>query len=202
MNTTQTDPVPVPVVDESSIPDDICHLMLDLETLSTCRQACVISVGAVILTRTRILSRYYAIIQDVDAQFTLGAVSRPSTALWWMQQSEAARQQFTEEHKVATIDVLHVIKGFMSRCQTIWGNGGDFDPPILENLYRIYGMAPPWGHRAIRCFRTHKSEWPEVYVDRPEIAHSAVDDALAQAKTLIRIWNYIDRLKASACKAS
>jgi exodeoxyribonuclease VIII len=71
----------------------------------------------------------------------------------------------------------------------VWGNGADFDLPILSAAYVAAGFGgPPWKPYNGRCYRTLKNLRPDV--PRPErrgTAHNALDDAVFQAEHAIAL---------------
>ena len=75
----------------------------------------------------------------------------------------------------------------------IWGNGADFDNPILEAAYDLLKMPAPWKYNEGRCYRTLKSLFPTV-VAIPQAAnakHNALLDAKNQAEHASRILKFI-----------
>lgn len=78
----------------------------------------------------------------------------------------------------------------------VWGNGANFDISILEQAYLDAGMRTPWGYRNVRCFRTVMSEFGiETDWVKPVVAHDALADAEAQARTL---QNCMQRIRSVA----
>lgn len=74
------------------------------------------------------------------------------------------------------------------RSVNVWGNGADFDKPIIENAYYVLGMPRPWDDYRGRCYRTLKNDWNRVAKPpREGTHHKALDDALFQARHLIAI---------------
>jgi len=72
---------------------------------------------------------------------------------------------------------------------TLWGNGSTFDNVILSNAYRAIGVKQPWDFWNDRCYRTLKSLYPHVKLERSGVAHNALDDAKSQAMHAVRIIN-------------
>jgi exodeoxyribonuclease VIII len=69
----------------------------------------------------------------------------------------------------------------------VWGNGASFDNTILTETYKRLGRTPPWPFWKDRCYRTVKSMFPNVPMERSGTHHNAMDDALTQAQHLIEI---------------
>ncbi len=69
----------------------------------------------------------------------------------------------------------------------IWGNGADFDLPLLWSAFRAVGIMKPWAPYSGRCYRTMKNLVPTVMMMREGMHHRALDDAISQANHLARI---------------
>lgn len=174
------------------------HIMLDLETLDTANTAVVLSIGAVAFDPRRpgpVESFYVEMSPDIDDQQTHGRTISGSTVLWWMQQSDAARQLFDTIRQVGirrarTVDALHLFGKFLTQHDSppIWGNGADFDNAILASLYKSYSIEQPWSHRQNRCYRTVKALHPGIALSRSGTHHNALDDAATQARHLQEIY--------------
>jgi exodeoxyribonuclease VIII len=68
-----------------------------------------------------------------------------------------------------------------------WGNGASFDNVIMDNAYRAVNMTRPWLPWEDRCYRTMKN-LVNIPIDKREgVYHNALDDALTQAKHLMKI---------------
>jgi inhibitor of KinA sporulation pathway (predicted exonuclease) len=72
----------------------------------------------------------------------------------------------------------------------VWGNGADFDNPILAAAYRATGISQGWKPYNGRCYRTIKNLAPQVRLVRTGTHHNALDDARAQAQHLLDIVEY------------
>jgi hypothetical protein len=68
----------------------------------------------------------------------------------------------------------------------IWGNGADFDLPILAGAYQAVDRPVPWHPWNGRCYRTLKNLLPAVAAPpRASKKHHALDDAIYQAMLLL-----------------
>ena len=165
-------------------------VMLDLETTGTGPTAAIIAIGAVEfdLAAGVIGARFYATI-DLASAVHAGGVMDAATVMWWMQQSDAAREAFArgDEHIAS---VLHRFAGWMAARGVdvrVWGNGAAFDNVILASAYHRNGTPPPWQFRNNRCYRTVKALRPGVPPVRVGTPHNAVDDAETQALHLMAL---------------
>lgn len=171
--------------------------MLDLETMGNGSNAAIIAIGAVKFNpgNRQIVDKFYSRV-DLQSCMDAGMQVNASTIMWWLQQSEAARKEFT-----GTLPLLHTalvgFTAFMNK-QTdqkemgnrVWGNGATFDNVILSNAYLALKMERPWSYRDDRCYRTIKALYPQVQLpkDTGLIGHRADHDAEFQAIHLMDIW--------------
>lgn len=164
------------------------HIMIDIETLSTCSNAVILSIGAVEFDATTLGKKFHTTI-DIDSCLKHGLSIEGRTVAWWMDQSDNARNVFRTPGYTLP-DVLQAFS-FTSEMPwsnaQVWANGTDFDIAILANAYKKCGMKVPWAYNAVRDYRTMRKEFPIVKTE-PIVAHNALDDAIAQAKTLQAIW--------------
>lgn len=185
------------------------HVMLDLETLSTAKDAAILSIGAVkfcLETYTLGEEFYRVVLLDscIDANLSIDA----STIDWWMGQSDEARaifnlpnvEEFIDERVFDTAKVrmplflvLHHFRkfvkppGHIQADPCIWGNGATFDNVILRNAYEECGAAYPVSYKNDLCYRTVKRLFDLTNKVRvtPGVKHNALDDARAQAVHLM-----------------
>jgi exodeoxyribonuclease VIII len=174
-------------------------IMLDLETLGTGPNGAIVAIGAVAFNaRADDTPRAYRpFYRKVDVQSSIDAGLRVdgSTIKWWMEQSDAARQQtFGGEYQSPLHIVLESFNLFVKAQPgdiSVWGNGATFDNVILREAYRALKIAPAWHYRDDKCYRTvanllPKNRRPE-YV-RQGVHHNAADDALTQALYLQAVF--------------
>lgn len=173
------------------------HVMIDLETLSDRFDSPIIAIGATefdidsgVLGET-----FYAGISVADA-LNYGK-PKGETIVWWMKQSDAARQAAiagTQDLRSALGDFEQWLAQFDDFSP--WGNGASFDITILEHAYwRCFGRPAPWKFWNIRDCRTIKMIGEKIGVAVPKmtggVAHNALDDAIHQAKWVSAIYQKI-----------
>lgn len=165
------------------------EVVLDLETMGNSNRASITQIGAVVMNlQTGGLGKTFHMHVDLEDSVRHGGVMDASTVLWWLQQSEEARKEFTPGvHQRPLIEVLCAFATWLPQGSNIWGNGSRFDNEILDHAYRSCGLITPWGHRQDRCYRTVKALHPEVEYIPPTVKHHALEDAVAQAKHLMAI---------------
>ena len=168
------------------------NLMLDLETMGTGTNAAIISIGAVYLDleNNKLGKEFYTNV-DLKSSVESGGVMDPDTVMWWLGQSEEARNNLINiDKKNPSIEqALLDFTSFIENRETIkiWGNGSDFDNVILAGAYFRCGIVRPWSFRNNRCYRTLKALHPEVSYTKPITSHNALEDAKAQAQVLLQI---------------
>lgn len=169
------------------------NISLDLETMGVTSGAPVLAIGAVEFdTEHGVTGRaFYATIGLADA-VAHGGKMDADTVLWWLRQSDAARQELTGKTG-STVDVLQAFTAWVEAGgvphdhRRVWGNGPRFDCGLLAETYARVGLAPPWPHWGERCFRTVRDLRPDLPVERVGVHHNAHADALTQAVHMLKI---------------
>lgn len=166
------------------------NIMLDIETLSTHGDAVILSIGAVEFDGGE-LGRSFNTRIDIDSCLGHGLKVDGKTIVWWMGKPDEARILFdlpTVSLERALIDLR---ESFEWKDKLVWCNGMNFDLPILENAYRALGLATPWKYYNGRDYRTVKGMFSQDVINsvrvEPVVAHDALDDAKAQALTLMAL---------------
>ena len=165
-------------------------IMLDLETMGTGPNAAIVAIGAVAfdLQSGTIGDRFYRVV-DLGTSVDMGGEIDADTVLWWMKQSDDARAMFARDgaalsEALADFSLWLSAHGVPDNVR-VWGNGAAFDNVILSSAYRSSTRMQPWRHWNDRCYRTVKSLYPDVKLERVGTHHNAVDDAESQARHLI-----------------
>jgi 3' exoribonuclease, RNase T-like len=168
---------------------------IDIETMGLPPNGAIVSIGACFfsLDTCEIGPTFKKNIHLATAVRD-GGVIEASTVLWWLRQSDAARQSIL----VDTYDIRQVLQEFSDwiathsdhRSVRPWGNGVGFDLTILNSAYRRSGITTPWYFGNERDFRTVRNMYPSVEYqpdDKGDGAHDALVDAIFQAKHLFKI---------------
>lgn len=180
------------------------HVMVDLETLGTVPGCIGLSIGAVEFCPERLTlgAEFYTVVSVSDSLERF-LQEDPDTRAWWNKQSAEARQVLHDaEHPDAPSlpaamekfnDFLLGLGGFKSI--RLYGNGADFDNPILRVMWDAAGVLPlrsKAGFFGGRCYRTLKNldellgpRYAAPKVDRQGTYHNALDDAKHQARHLL-----------------
>lgn len=169
------------------------HVMGDLETYGTRAGCIVLSIGAVYFDANLGLGEEFYRPISLASSKLLGLLEDPDTVAWWSRQSPEARAviALAEAEECDTVhDVLDDFETFMHLDTNVkfWGNGADFDNPILTAVYAAAGRKPPWGPWNGRCYRTLKNLAPGPKLRRVGVYHNARDDAKSQALHAIELF--------------
>jgi hypothetical protein len=164
------------------------QIMLDIETLGVTPGSAILSIAAVDFDREKIGRHFYRNIQP-ESNRLAGLTVDPATVTWWDEQAPGAREALNR-NQVPIEQALEELNNFIAidrRCE-VWGNGADFDKPLLDAAYRACGMRAAWPTFSGRCYRTMKSQSPEFEMEWEGCHHNALDDAINQARYLQLIW--------------
>jgi hypothetical protein len=157
--------------------------MVDLETTGTKAGCGVLAIGACSLDGTH---TFYEKIDHLSC-LSAGLVDDPSTLKWWSKQEILAREEaFSGTKNLVMVlgQFADFLRSLPSPKKTIfvWGNGADFDLPILAAAYQAVGMEVPWEPFNGRCYRTLKNLYKSIPMRKFEgLKHSALADARNQA---------------------
>lgn len=163
-------------------------IMIDLETLGTKAGCGLLAIGASSINLEKTF--YQKILPASNIKYSLKEQS--DTIAWWQRQSvEAYQESFS-----GTEDLLDVLGEFSDWFRTlgdpahiyVWGNGADFDLPILQAAYNAVGIPVPWNAFNGRCYRTLKNLYKDI---KPRaftgVKHTALADAQYQADHMYHI---------------
>jgi hypothetical protein len=167
------------------------HAMVDLETLATSARAAIAAIAVARFSARRIAPETFYLRVDLASCLKAGLEIDPETVVWWLAQDPAAARELWAKPRVplvAALDRLTAWLGDDARDVLVWGNDPSFDNAILATAYRACGRQLPWRFFNNRCYRTEKSRPGAAKLERKGTHHHALDDALTQARHLIRIW--------------
>jgi DNA polymerase III epsilon subunit-like protein len=171
------------------------HIMVDLETYGTRAGCGILSIGAVFFDWNKPAWQgptFYTAVNRESCK-AAGLVEQADTLKWWEDQGSKARVVWQEIETAPPLaaalslfnDWAHANK--KDSISGLWGNGADFDNPILSAAHHATGVKQPWGPFQGRCYRTLKALRPDVKLVRQGTHHNALDDALSQAEHAVRL---------------
>lgn len=179
-------------------------ISLDLETLSTHKNAVVVSIGASTVYLDGTPEETIHIFPDVQRQIDMGRHVSFDTIKFWLQQDMAAIQGTFFLREVADVPLsLTMLRLWMERFGSppVWTKGPAFDGAIIESLAEDFGLTSPIGYKMHRDVRTiddaaHFREDDSFYESYRRVVensregrtvHDAVDDSLMQGD-VVRWW--------------
>lgn len=169
--------------------------MIDLETMSTAKDAAIVSIGAVCfdIDDGTIGDTFYRVV-NLKSSIRGGGKVDGDTMIWWLGQGDDARKALVGDDSVLIESALKQFSEWFREKPVVglWGNGSDFDNVVLENAYHRLSWTPPWTYTMNRCYRTIAALFPEItretFRSVKETHHNALDDAIVQARHLCAIW--------------
>lgn len=167
------------------------HIMVDLETLGLAAGNVVVSIGLCSFDENGdIYGEMDLRIDIADAQ-KCGLTIDASTVKWWMKQSHSAqRATFVDDEFALTLKgALYKTIDFFSATpggiDGVWANSPSMDLVLLGHCFKLCGIPKPWIYKQERDCRTI-FELTQIERTLPVIAHSALEDAKAQARDTAR----------------
>lgn len=166
------------------------NIMIDLETLGTSPDSAILSIGAVTFDKDGIGDEFYVNV-DLKSSIKVGASIDPETVYWWLSQSCEAGIILSKDRLNVT-PALDRLSEFFRNCSDnvkVWANSPSFDCVMLHNYFKRIGYSEsPWRFYNERDFRTFLALTNAERV-KPDVVHNALEDAKAQAQTIINYWN-------------
>lgn len=171
------------------------YVAVDLETLSKLPNAAILSIGAAKFNPLtgEIMDTFEANICP-DTAVAFGGHIEGNTVMWWLGQSQEARQCITDGHRLPIQLALVAFSEWLTASEELpdedlvmFGNGSKFDLTILESAYRATGISLPWTFHNELCGRTLRAlasltgadvlKAPEGF-SHEGTQHRALDDAM------------------------
>ena len=197
-------------------------LMIDIETFGETPNAPIVQIGACMwdmdepINFARLQENDKTFFANVDLQSSLDLVRKVDgdTIYWWMKQSDEARESLLFP-RVPLGEAIGAFVWWMQRkdpdisfmtpfAGRVWAWPPSFDLVIMRSSYRDARGANarlPWRRRMEMDARTYCTAAGIRGVDDPApkradgIAHSALDDALAQAAEVQRAYWKLKEIK-------
>lgn len=180
------------------------HVMVDLETLSTRKDAAIIQIAARAFDPNDASVPGLAFCMFISNPVDSGHVDSRTIA-WWLQQKPAARiGKAMQDEGVSLAFALTEFARWLRDLQShndedlcLWSHGAAFDIAILAQAYATHGIEQPWSYRAEfdtrTLYRFTPGGMPRVDVSE-EQRHDAAYDCLVQIEQLC---GAVARLKAA-----
>jgi hypothetical protein len=161
-------------------------VMVDLETLGTSPKAAVIEIGAVCFDlQSRTMGPRFEARVNLESNGHHDRAIEPETLAWWM-------DRWRQSGRVPDLTEGKSLEGALWEFSVFWAQNaaeegaefwsrGSFDERILQDLTANLNTLP-WEYWNVRDQRT-VTAWAKR-PRRAEVAHSALEDALAQVEEL------------------
>lgn len=167
----------------------ITHVMLDLETLSTRKNASIVQIAAIAFDpftgAASATPPFNVFVKDPDGHIDVATVA------WWLQQKAApALGKKVEMTCVTLTEAVTAFKGWYDAqgSQVVWSNGATFDIAIIEQRCAETGCANPWPYRHPRDTRTLYALAPggmPAVKGNPQLTHDALYGCELQIKRVV-----------------
>lgn len=168
------------------------HVVIDLETMGTLPGCAVVGIGAVVVGADNEIGNTFSEQITLESNVAHGLRLEPDTVRWWLDQSDIARASIIGASASLQSALIRFDDFLNDACEgerhrlRVWGFGSDFDNAVLAAAYRAVGFDIGWPYWANRCLRTLLATHPVARVN-PEVPHIALNDAIAQARTLMKV---------------
>lgn len=167
-------------------------VMVDLETMSTQKNASIISIGAVKFwlnvsqdefTADQLFYQTVSLKSSEKAGLHIDA----NTVEWWLQQSKEAQSALFDHNRKDLVSALRSFSNWLPKDTVLFGNGATFDNVILRSAFEACGIQYPISYRHDMCYRTIARMANIPYTKAEGVKHNALDDAMRQTKHLMTI---------------
>lgn len=177
---------------------------LDLETLSTHKNAVVLSIGACTVSLNGDVERTFTVNLDVQSQIDAGLHVSADTLKWWMQQDAQVQRDAFLGDDVHPVIAIEMLRGWLKAegYPPVYTKGPHFDGALLDSLAEAFKVEPAIPYRKHRDVRTIEDAFTSYITDEElqmrffemqqnahpgRQAHNALADAVAQA-AIVRFW--------------
>lgn len=162
-------------------------IMIDLETLATCPDCVILTIGAV-----RFDPKGMGVVERLELRPTIeeqtekyNRIIDEDTLRWWSEQSpEAMEEAMGDRDRMSFKDCMDVLYHFCWNRRAVWSNGAGFDCVVMESAWRQLDTKIPWPFYTIRDTRTLFDIAGVSLKDKKygtKTTHKAVEDAEHQA---------------------
>lgn len=175
------------------------HIMVDLETMDTEDSAAILTIGAVCFDprgkdteesmRNKLDEGHgFSIRCSLESNMVLGRTVSAGTIMWWMNQSESARDALVNGKQypvgMALSNFRQWLTALKPKATRVWAKDPDFDCNILVHAMKMTHEIWPFHFADNRSVRTIMDlAYPDGDCPRigEGVAHDAYDDAVMQA---------------------
>lgn len=190
--------------------------MIDLETWGQSSGSVIVQLSAAAFDiETGQYGTTFNMFIDPNSSVHHGLKIEPSTIIWWLNQSEAARNNLVKSlnTSIGTNTLPTVLadfsRWFKEHCDKdtiVWGRGPRFDFGLLTDAYNAIGLPIPWNFRNEMCVRTMEWLRPLIKASVPKVdtghgsegggLHNGLLDAIYQLKYVSAIFKNLNNNNA------
>ena len=177
---------------------------LDLETLSTHKNAVILSIGACTVSLNGEAERTFTVNLDAQTQIDAGLHVSADTLKWWMRQDPQAQRDAFDGDDTHPVIAIEMLRGWLKAegFPPVYTKGPHFDGALLDSLaeaFKVDSAIPYRKHRDVRtveeALESHVKDERvlERYYSMKErayhgiVQHNALADAVAQGE-IVRFW--------------
>lgn len=177
-------------------------IMVDIETLGSREDACILSIGAVAFTNK--IEETFLTNIDIKSNFDNGRTVDASNLNFWLKASKEAQKKLYDPPPSPLYNAMNSFLDFMNTNlkskSGVWANGITFDLSILRGAFNSVDIEVPWHYKQECCMRPIRYLSSIVglrYHDYKErtnsVIHNALDDAKLQAQFIIDFKNRLNK---------
>jgi exodeoxyribonuclease VIII len=172
------------------------NVMIDIETLGTTPDTCILQVAAVSWGDGGI-DDGISFDLSVTEQVNLGRRVDPRTLSWWMDDKVKPEVRVNVLQRTSPIQLqvgMNLLNEYigLDKELCVWANPPQFDISIIRSVMEQCGVIPTWKHWQERDLRTLRNVCKDVgiiYDMKNENHHSAYSDARHQALEVTHLMN-------------
>lgn len=178
---------------------------LDLETLGTMPGNSILSIGLVAFnTNTGRMGDTLFMSFDPDEWESLGYTALQSTVDWWADSDRDPARPFLQQGRVEVGVGLAAVVDWLAKhdlSSGLWSRGYMDETMLRFAINGVLGIEDPWHYRAPSDARTLLSTLGGVFgfdydIDFIGVPHHALDDAIHEAKLVVRAHRFMMDLEA------
>jgi len=167
---------------------EMCHVMFDIETLSTLSDSAIMSVGMVRFNLEKDINYMIHSAIDIQSCLDVGLKVDGPTIDWWLSRPKETQNKLINKEKR---DIQIVLKEIIFQFEKwphpqyywyVWSHSSCFDIVILENAFKACKMKIPWAYKNVRDTRTLFDLADYTY--KAKGGHDALEDALSQVEAV------------------
>lgn len=183
---------------------NVKNVMIDIETLGTTPDACILQVGAV-WWDNQVIHDGISFNLSVSEQTKLGRKIDPQTVGWWMDDkvSSNVRKSVLERSDTVSLeDGLRCLNDYIRPTDNdsldevvVWANPPQFDISIIRSAMEQVGIIPSWKHWQERDLRTLRNICKQLgikFEEKNKEHHSALSDARHQVTEVINLLEVLE----------